>query len=127
MEDIRFELEPGMSGGVSAVVSEAMTAIAMGSGDVPVLATPAVLALIEAACVDAIAGALPEDLTSVGVHVSLDHVAPSSVGATVEATATLEGVDGRKLMFTCIAKDGDTVVARATHRRVIVARDRFGA
>ncbi|HEX9695958.1 MAG TPA: hotdog domain-containing protein [Actinomycetota bacterium] len=127
MDDVRTDLQPGVTGSARAVVSEALTAIAMGSGDVPVYATPAVLALLEAACVDAVAGALPDGMTTVGAHVTLDHLAASKLGSVVEAIATLDTIDGRKLAFTCEAREGDTIVARATHRRVIVNRADFEA
>lgn len=127
MSEARTELQPGRTGHARVTVTDDLTAIALGSGDVAVYGTPAVLALLEAAAVDAIAPALPGGKTSVGVHVALDHVAASKVGATVEAVATLEAVDGRTLSFTCEAREGDTVIARATHRRVIVDRASFGA
>lgn len=121
------DLRPGRTGTAQTVVTEDLTAVAMGSGDVPVYATPAVLALLEAACVDALDGALPDEKTSVGVHVSLDHLAPSTVGSAVRATATLDAVDGRTLSFTCEAHDAATLIARAQHRRVVVNRASFGA
>ncbi|HVL89264.1 MAG TPA: hotdog domain-containing protein [Actinomycetota bacterium] len=127
MSDLRTEPQPGRTGRASVTVNEDLTAIALGSGDVPVYGTPAVLALLEAAAVDALAGALPDGKTSVGVQVTLDHLAASKVGATVDAVATLDSVDGRRLSFTCEAREGDTVIARATHRRVIVDRASFGA
>lgn len=113
----------GATGRATRVVTDAMTAIALGSGDVPVLGTPAVLALIEQAAVTAIQ--LPPQETSVGTWAELEHVAPSKVGATVTAVATLTGIDGKTLTFTAEARDGDTLIARAKHRRAIVSRDRF--
>ena len=119
------DLRPGLVGHATVTVTPALTAAAMGSGDVPVYATPAVLALIEAACVDAVAAALPDGSTSVGTRVELDHLAASKIGATVEGSATLDAVNGRSLSFTCEAREGDRVIARAEHRRVIVDRARF--
>lgn len=101
------------------------TAVALGSGDVPVLGTPAVLALMEAAACAAIASALDPNTTSVGTWAELEHLAPSNVGATVEATAELIAVDGRTLEFTCEARDGSTVIGRAKHKRAIVDREKF--
>jgi predicted thioesterase len=106
-------------------VTEQMTAIALGSGDVPVLGTPAVLALLEEACVAAVASSLPAASTSVGTWTSLDHLKPSRVGATVTASAVLESVDGKALTFAAEAHDGDALIARASLRRVIVDRERF--
>jgi len=106
-------------------VSENDTAIALGSGDVPVLGTPAVLALLEQAACAAIASSLDPGDTSVGTWAELEHLAASKVGATVTASAELSGVDGRALEFTCEAREGDRIVARARHRRAIVDRERF--
>jgi fluoroacetyl-CoA thioesterase len=120
-----MELAPGLRASITREVTESMTAVSLGSGDVPVLGTPAVLALMEEAACAAVAGALGDGATSVGTRVELDHVAPSKVGTTVEAVATLTGVDGRTISFECEAREGERVVARASHRRVIVDRERF--
>ena len=118
-------LSAGLTGEARRVVSEDMTAVRLGSGDVPVFGTPALLALIEEAAVTAVRGALPDGATSVGVHVELDHLAPSRVGAEVRALATLTAVEGRALTFECEAYDGDTPIGRATHGRAVVDRERF--
>ncbi len=115
----------GTRGEARRTVTAADTAEALGSGDVPVFGTPAVLALVEEAACAAVAGALDEGRTSVGTWVELEHVAPSVVGAEVTATAELTGADGKVLEFTCEVRDGDRVVARARHRRAIVDRERF--
>ncbi len=114
-----------LTGRAVLTVTEADTAIALRSGDVPVLGTPRLIALLEEAAVAALAGALPDDLTSVGVNVSVDHLAPSPVGATVTATAVLEAIDDEALEFAVEAMDGDTMVAIGGHTRVVVERDRF--
>ena len=115
----------GTRGEARRTVTTAITADALGSGDVPVLGTPAVLALVEEAACAAVAGALEEGRTSVGTWVELEHLAPSKVGAEVIATAELTGVDGRVLDFTCEVRDGERVIARARHRRAIVDREKF--
>jgi len=115
----------GLTGSASLTVSEADLAIALGSGDVPVLATPAVLALCEAATVAAIAELLDHGTTSVGAHVELDHVAPSRVGAAVEAHAKVTEVDRRRVTFRVEAREGDDLIARGQVVRYIVDRDRF--
>lgn len=104
---------------------EEHTAERLGSGDVPVLGTPVVLALIEEAAVAAVREALAPGTTSVGVWVELEHLAPSRVGAEVRASAELVAVDGRRLEFACRAFDGERLVARARHRRAVVDRQRF--
>ena len=118
-------LEPGLEATVEELVTEAMTAERLGSGDVPVLGTPAVLALVEAAAVGAVAGSLEADQTTVGSAADLQHVAPTGIGATVTATAALVEVDGRRLRFSFEVTDPAGPIARGTHTRVIVERERF--
>jgi fluoroacetyl-CoA thioesterase len=113
-------LEPGLQAGFSYTVTEADTAIAVGSGEVPVLATPRVVALAERATVAAVTGGLEEGATTVGSRIELDHLAPSLVGAEVEVEAVLEGVDGRRLVFAVRLRVGDRVVARGRVTRVVV-------
>ena len=95
----------GQRASVSAVVADADTAISAGSGDVPVLATPRLLALAEAAAVAAIAPHLAPGMTSVGTSASLEHRRASLVGAEVVVEAELTEVDGRRLMFSFIARE----------------------
>lgn len=114
-----------LSGRASIVVSEADTALELGSGDVPVLATPRLIGLLEAAAVNALRGKLPDDMTSVGASVAVDHLAPSAIGATVTGAAVLEAIDDVALEFALEAMDGDTVVATGSHTRIIVERDQF--
>ena len=95
----------GQRASVSAVVADADTAISAGSGDVPVLATPRLLALAEAAAVAAIAPHLPSGMTSVGTSASLEHRRASPVGAEVIVEAELTEVEGRRLMFSFIARE----------------------
>ncbi|MCI6168369.1 MAG: thioesterase family protein [Sodaliphilus pleomorphus] len=108
-------------------VTNADTALEMGSGDMPVLATPAMSALMENAAMLAVSDSLPEGCTTVGGHISTSHLKPSRVGAQVSATATLDKIDGRKLYFTVKAHDGDTLIGEGSHLRFIVERDRFMA
>ncbi|MEV8635946.1 hotdog domain-containing protein [Streptosporangium sp. NPDC051023] len=118
-------LAPGMHARLLIMVEGGDTAAKVGSGDVPVLATPRVLALAERATVEAISGALEPGQTSVGTKVTLEHLAASPVGAHVEIIAELVAVEGRRLSFTFTARDHDTVVARGTVERVVVDRERF--
>ena len=120
-----MDLQPGLEASVELTVGTADTAVALGSGDVEVLATPRVVALAEQAAVAAVAGALPADRTSVGSYVELHHLAPTKVGATVVATARLVGVEGFRLEFEATVREGDAEVARAVHRRAVVSRARF--
>jgi fluoroacetyl-CoA thioesterase len=115
----------GLLGEASMIVGDADTAVAMGSGDLPVLATPRVAALSEEAAMAAVAVHLNAASTTVGTSLALDHLAPSAVGAPVTATARLDAVDGRALVFSIRVVSGDTVVASVRHERIIVERDRF--
>jgi predicted thioesterase len=118
-------LEAGLAATVRHVVGEDDTAEDIGSGDVPVLATPVVLTLVERAAVAAVAPHLDPGTTTVGARVGLDHLAPTLVGARVSATARLESVEGRRLKFSFEVSDGRGVVARGIHFRVVVQRDAF--
>lgn len=119
---------PGMSetsGEVSLVVSAADTAIAHRSGDVPVLATPRLVALAEQAAVLAVADRVDGGQTSVGVEVKVHHVKATPVGATVRARAEIVETVGRNVSFEFSVTEGEDTVAYGTLRRVIVDRDRF--
>ena len=120
----------GRRGTIRSQVSEADLAIALGSGDVPVLATPRVLAWLEAATVAAIEPELAEGTTTVGVSATVDHLLATPVGAVVDAVAVVSGRDGRMVDFDCQAthRVGDgppQTVARGTVRRAVVDRQRF--
>ncbi|WP_431727453.1 thioesterase family protein [Verrucosispora sp. TAA-831] len=118
-------LTPGLSARVELTVTDADTAEAVGSGDVPVLGTPRVLALAEAATVAASASHLPAGATSVGTRVALTHLAATPVGRTVAAQATLTTVDRRRLVFDVEVTEGGQRVAEGRVERVVVDRQRF--
>lgn len=118
-------MKPGLHGQVSIVVGDADTAIAAGSGDVRVLATPRLLALAEAATVEAVRDHLGDGRTSVGTRVELEHRAASPVGARVTVEAELEEVDGRRLVFGVRAVDARGVVGIGRIERAVVERERF--
>ena len=118
-------IEPGTNAEVTLVVGESDSAIAHGSGDVPVLATPRVLALAEQAAVAALGEDLDSDQTSVGVHAEIHHVKATRLDCAVTARAEVAAVEGRRILFEYRVTEGDEVAAYGTHQRVIVARDRF--
>lgn len=120
-----MQLVAGLAAQVTTTVGTADTALALGSGDVPVLATPRVVALVEAATVAAIAPELAPGSTTVGTRVELDHLAATPVGREVVARAQLASVDGRRLVFDVTLLDGDTVAAQGRVERVMVDRERF--
>ena len=106
-------------------VTEAVTAIKMGSGDLPVLATPVMLALMENAAMLAVANHLPDGCTTVGGHIASSHIKPSTIGDTVTATATVTHVEGKKIEFKVEARCGETLLGEGTHLRFIVDHDKF--
>ena len=120
-------LQPGLVGTASIVVIPANTAQALGSGTVPVFATPALVALLEQAAVNALAGALAPGSISVGTRIDVSHTAATPLGMTVSATATLVEVDGRRLRFDVSARDAMESVAEGVHERVVVDEQRFVA
>lgn len=117
--------EIGLRGIARMVVTDDDTAIAVGSGSVPVLATPRVIALCEAATCAAIEGHLPPGCTTVGMRVQLDHLQPTAVGHQVEAEAFLEKIEGKRLTFMVSASDTRGLVAAGKVTRVLVEVDRF--
>jgi len=106
-------------------VADADTAAALRSGDVPMLGTPRLVALVEEASVNALDGRLEPPLTSVGMRIQLDHLIPVPVGGAVRAEATLERVEGRRLTFHVSVTSERGLVAAGKLTRVVVNRDRF--
>jgi fluoroacetyl-CoA thioesterase len=115
----------GLTAAASMDVGEGDTAMSMGSGDVPVLATGRVIALCEEATCALVAGRLADGETSVAARVEVAHLAPVGVGAHVTAEATLERAEGRRLTFTVSVTDDNGLVAAGKITRVVVDRDEF--
>ncbi|WP_431901249.1 thioesterase family protein [Nonomuraea sp. bgisy101] len=118
-------LAPGLRASLLIMVEREDLATKIGSGDVPVLATPRLLALAEMATVQAVREHLEAGETSVGTRVELDHLAASPVGTHIEISAELTAVDGRRLVFGFTAHDRATLVGKGTIERVVVDRERF--
>lgn len=118
-------LEIGLTHTSNLVVADGNTAIALGSGDMPVLATPAMMSLMENAAMLAVASELEDGETTVGGHIESSHLRPTPVGVEVAATATLEKIDGRKLYFKIVVRQGETIIGEGTHLRFIVNREKF--
>lgn len=106
-------------------VNENITAKMMGSGDMPVLATPAMVAMMENTAMNAVAELLDDGETTVGSMINTTHVRPSAIGAEITVTATLVAVDGRKLTFDVMAKDGENMIGEGEHVRFVVDKERF--
>ena len=118
-------MEIGLTYTSTLVVSKDHVAAVMGSGDLHVFATPAMVALMENAAMLAVAEHLPEGSTTVGAMMNTSHVNPSPVDETIQATAVLTGIEGRKLTFSIKAEDSKGVIGEAEHVRFIVDRERF--
>ncbi|MBP3547539.1 MAG: thioesterase family protein [Alistipes sp.] len=118
-------LEKGLKHQNVMRVTDGNTAEFIGSGDMAVLATPAMVALMENAAMLAVALHLDEGETTVGSMISTTHLKPSKVGNTVSAIAELIEVDGRKLTFKIEAYDGDTLIGSGEHIRYVVNREKF--
>lgn len=122
-----MRIETGLSATEQHTVTDADTAEAVGSGSLPVLGTPRLLAWCEAATCAALAPALPDGSTSVGTRVSLEHTAPSGVGAVLSVTASVVYVDGRLVRLSVAAREGERLVGSGEVTRVVVDAERFMA
>ena len=118
-------LQVGLRGGAALRVAAEHTAERLGSGDLPVLGTPALAALFEAAAVQTLAGHLAAGETTVGTRIEVTHLAPTPVGGEVHAEAELVAVEGRTLRFSATAFDHREKIGECRHERVVVSRDRF--
>ena len=118
-------IEVGLKHVSELKVTDAFTAITAGSGDMPVLATPMMTALMENAAMLAVRDELPEGSTTVGGHIESSHLKPTPVGEVVRAEAEVTRVEGRKIEFKVAAYAGDTLLGEGTHLRFIVDREKF--
>ena len=115
----------GLIGEQTTTVTDSLTAQAFGSGSLPVYATPAIIALMEAASVTAINHLIPSHQTSVGTFVSIKHLAASALGQTIRARAEVTQVEGNQISFAVQAWDNKQLIGEGTHTRFIVDVDRF--
>jgi len=118
-------LQTGIRGTAETVVEANLSAESMGSGEIEVYATPAMIALMEAAAVNCVKEHLEEGTTSVGIRLDVAHAAATPLGMKVRAEAVLERIDGRRLFFQVTAYDEKEKIGEGVHERVVVARDRF--
>jgi len=118
-------IDVGLRAEVRHVVSEEDTAIAYRSGDVPVLATPRMIALCEQAAIAAVAERLPANLTTVGMRVQVDHLQPTAVGRAVVAEAVRKDVEGRRLTFAVSVHDDRGLIGAGKVTRVVIDAERF--
>lgn len=106
-------------------VDDSLTAAAMGSGDLPVFATPAMIALMENAALMAVAPHLREGETTVGGFIECSHIKPSAVGCEITAVATLRKIVGAALHFDIAAYCDDKLIGEGHHIRYVVDRQKF--
>jgi fluoroacetyl-CoA thioesterase len=118
-------LQPGATGTAHLVVGVEHTAPSIGSGKVPVLATPVMINVIEAAALAAVEHLLPAGHQSLGIHLDVKHFAATPIGMRVVATAELIAVDGRMLSFRVEARDDREPIGGGSHQRVVVNVARF--
>ena len=120
-----MEITVGMTGTVSTSVEREDTALEVGSGSLLVYATPCMVALMEGAACEAIAEAVSEDQTTVGIELNISHLAATPVGMDVRAEAEVTAVDGKIITFTITAYDEAGKIGEGTHKRAIVTSQRF--
>lgn len=119
-------LTPGMRGEASLTVDQSHTASALGSGNVPTLGTPALIALMERAAANVARRGLETGEETVGTMVNVRHLVPTPIGKRVRAEATVSAVDGRKITFEIRACDSSgTILGEGIHERVVVDREQF--
>ena len=118
-------IETGQKHTSEIIVKDSLSAENVGSGDMPVLATPMMMALMENAAMLAVKDSLEEGMTTVGGHIESSHLAPTKIGEKVRATAEVTKVDGKKIFFKISAYCGETLLGEGTHLRFIVDRQKF--
>jgi fluoroacetyl-CoA thioesterase len=119
------QITPGLTGTADLIVAPEHTAPFVGSGRIPVLATPVMINVIEAAALAAVERLLPEGHQSLGIHLDVSHVAATPVGLRVTATAEVMRVEGRTITFRVQARDEFEEIGGGTHQRVVVSVARF--
>ena len=118
-------LTVGLTGRTETLVTQEKTALAVGSGLLPVFATPMMAALMEQAAVQALEGCLAPGQGSVGTHMDISHDSATPVGVSVWATAELTTIDGRALTFSVAAYDGAGIIGKGTHQRFLIQNEPF--
>ena len=118
-------LELHIKGTAALAVTDEVTAPAVGSGMLPVFATPSMIALMEKAAAESVAPQLDAGMTTVGTKLDVAHTAATPVGMTVRAETELTEIDGRRLIFTVRAFDELGEIGSGTHERFIVNAEKF--
>lgn len=120
-----MEITVGMKGEVSTLVEREDTAYEVGSGSLLVYATPCMVALMEGAACEAIAAALPEEKSSVGVELNIRHISATPVGMEVRAEAEVTEVEKNMVTFQVTAYDEAGKIGEGTHKRAVISKQKF--
>lgn len=122
-----MSIEIGLKGYAETVVVEENTAASVGSGLVPVFATPSMIALMEQAAASSLSPYLNEGQGSVGIHLDVAHESATPIGLKVWAESEVIAVDGKQITFAVSAYDKVGLIGRGTHKRACITIDRFMA
>lgn len=120
-----MEVDVGMKHNSRFIVEEHHSAKFLGSGDLEVLATPALIASLERNCRDSLSPVIAENSTTVGIHIELNHLKASKIGANITCSSEVVAREGRLVQFTVRAESDGTLIAEGKHTRAIVDRERF--
>lgn len=118
-------LSKGIQGKHNITVTEEITAKNVRSGELPVLATPAMIALAERTAYESVSSYLEEGEGTVGTLINIKHLAPTPIGMTVECTSVLREIDGRRLVFDITVRDEKETVGVGVHERFVIKNERF--
>ena len=126
MDESNFTgISPGRTATIRSAVNSGNTAKTVGSGSLEVLATPAMIALMEQAACACLAECLAPELTTVGTQINVDHSAASPIGEEITATAVIMKISGRRIEFAVSARDSKQEIGKGRHTRVLVKTDEF--
>ena len=120
-----MEIVVGLRGSASALVEREDTAVEVGSGSLLVYATPCMIALMEGAACDAIAGALPEGKASVGIALNVTHSSATPVGMDVHAEAVVTAIDKNIITYHITAYDEAGLIGEGEHKRAVITTQKF--
>ena len=120
-----MEIIVGMKGEASTLVEREDTAAEVGSGSLLVYATPCMVALMEGAACEALASALSEDQSSVGIALNIEHLSATPVGLEVRAEAEVTAVEGKIITFSLVAYDEAGKIGEGTHKRCVISAQKF--
>jgi fluoroacetyl-CoA thioesterase len=120
-------LRPGLIGESRAVAHENTSAYKMGSGILNVYSTPSMIALMEAAAVNAVDYLLDDGMSTVGIEISIRHLSATPIGEDITAIAEVTRVDDKRIVFEVRAWDEQELIGEGTHIRYIITNERFMA